>query len=207
MNNNKEKNKSKKIISIINNGGVGAISTDTIWGLIADAFNIDSIKKIYRLKKRPLNKSMIILISNFNDLKKLGVKIDKNQISDLRKIWPAKISILFPIKKLKKTQHLNKNGKLAIRMPSDINLLNFIEKTGSIVSTSANISNQPIAKNISEVKKYFNNLDFIFPITKSRSKIPSTLISIDFKKKKINILRKGGDFKKIYQLRKDGFDI
>ncbi len=73
MNNNKESD-NKKIISIINNGGVGAIRPDTVLSLACNVFLPDSVKKIYRLKKRPSNKSMIILISNFNDL---GFEINK----------------------------------------------------------------------------------------------------------------------------------
>jgi len=45
-------------------GGVILYPTDTIWGLGCDATNSEAVKKIYSIKQRAVNKSLIILVNS-----------------------------------------------------------------------------------------------------------------------------------------------
>ena len=51
----------KKAIDTIKNGGIILHQTDTIWGLGADATNIESIKKVYSIKNIGVSLSILIL--------------------------------------------------------------------------------------------------------------------------------------------------
>ena len=48
---------------VINNGGIILYPTDTVWGIGCDASNEEAVKKIYALKQREENKSMIVLLN------------------------------------------------------------------------------------------------------------------------------------------------
>ena len=50
------------------NGGLILYPTDTIWGIGCDATNEKAVAKIYALKKRSDEKSMIILLGDENEL-------------------------------------------------------------------------------------------------------------------------------------------
>ena len=65
----------KKCISIIKNGGVAVIKTDTLYGIVGSAHNQHAVDKIYKIKGRSLLKPVIVLISDISDVQKLGIDI------------------------------------------------------------------------------------------------------------------------------------
>ena len=58
----------KKATTILTAGKTILYPTDTIWGIGCDASNASAIEKIYKLKNRPDQKSMILLVDNENRL-------------------------------------------------------------------------------------------------------------------------------------------
>ncbi|MBL7878357.1 MAG: Sua5/YciO/YrdC/YwlC family protein, partial [Chryseobacterium gambrini] len=61
----------EKIIEILKSGGTILYPTDTIWGIGCDATNIEAVNKIFDIKKREKNKSMIILVESEKRLQDL----------------------------------------------------------------------------------------------------------------------------------------
>lgn len=59
------------IIEILKSGGTILYPTDTIWGIGCDATNIEAVNKIFDIKKREKNKSMIILVESEKRLQDL----------------------------------------------------------------------------------------------------------------------------------------
>ena len=49
-------------VEALRKGGVILYPTDTIWGLGCDATNDDAVSKIFRIKQRNDEKSMLILL-------------------------------------------------------------------------------------------------------------------------------------------------
>jgi L-threonylcarbamoyladenylate synthase len=180
----------KEIVSILLAGGVGVIPTDTLYGLVGSALNAESVERIYKLRKRDLKKPMIILISSLQDLKTFGVLLNASQEQILKKLWPGKISVVFPSGN-KKMQHLLRGGKtLAFRFPQDETLLKLLKETGPLVAPSANLAGEKPAETYVQAKKYFGEkIDFYLDAGKLFSK-PSTIIEIAMDGK-VNILRKG----------------
>jgi L-threonylcarbamoyladenylate synthase len=54
----------KAALEVLRNGGVILYPTDTVWGLGCDATNAEAVQRIYDIKKRADNKSMILLVDN-----------------------------------------------------------------------------------------------------------------------------------------------
>ena len=52
----------KNALDVLRRGGVILYPTDTIWGLGCDATNADAVRRIYEIKQRADNKSMIVLV-------------------------------------------------------------------------------------------------------------------------------------------------
>jgi len=168
----------KDIVEILKKGGVGVFPTDTLYGLVASAFNKKAVEKIYFLKKRDINKPLIVLISKIEDLKIFEVNVKKYK-KDLEGFWPGKVSIILS-QKSGRFEYLRRGVKnIAFRVPKKKSLLELLEKTGPLVAPSANLEGQPPAKNIYEAKKYFDSsIDFYFDEGELDS-LPSTLISFD----------------------------
>ncbi|MRR23026.1 translation factor Sua5, partial [bacterium] len=51
-------------LKVLRNGGVILYPTDTVWGLGCDATNAKAVKRIYEIKQRAENKSLIILVNS-----------------------------------------------------------------------------------------------------------------------------------------------
>ena len=148
----------KQIKDILINGGIVAVPTDTVYGLICDATNEKAVKRIYQLKRRDLAKPIGIFvkdklsISNIVDLNKVSDNvIDKvNVLMD--KYWPGALTIIFP-KEEKTLEYINLQTKttVAIRVPKVELLLRLMEEIDfPLAQTSCNVSNE---------KPYYKKID------------------------------------------------
>ncbi|MEK7505981.1 MAG: L-threonylcarbamoyladenylate synthase [Patescibacteria group bacterium] len=170
---------SRKLALKIKKGAVGILPTDTLYGLVGSAFSRRAIARIYELKERSAKKQLIVLISELNDLKLFGAKLDKKTQSVLKKVWPGKVSVILPVR-----------GKsVAFRLPDDRVLRKFLNVSGPLVAPSANREGEPPAKNIREARQYFGDrADFYLDKGMLKSK-PSTLIAL--KNGRVKIIREG----------------
>ncbi|MDA0682495.1 MAG: Sua5/YciO/YrdC/YwlC family protein, partial [Bacteroidetes bacterium] len=58
-------------LQVLINGGIILYPTDTIWGIGCDATNEKAVAKIFKLKKRADSKSLISLVADKKQLKKI----------------------------------------------------------------------------------------------------------------------------------------
>src|SRR3989338_4790487 len=142
-------------IEFLQNGGVGILPTETLYGLVASAFDPDAVDRIYDLKQRHHNKPLIVLISDLAQLEQFGIVVS-NQLEDkLRTYWPGPYSIiLLTIDEQFEYIHRGTNS-IGFRMPDESNLLDLITQTGPLVAPSANPEGLPPARTISEARAYF----------------------------------------------------
>ena len=178
-----------KIKKLLEDGKVGVLATDTIYGLVGSALKIKTVERIYKIKKRNPKKPYIILISSIKDLAKFSVKPKRAEKEILNKYWPGRISFILTCSS-KKFSYLHRGTRsLAFRLPRKKSLITLIKQTGPLVAPSANPEGLPPAKNIKEAKKYFGNkIDFYVDsgLVKGKS---STLAEI--RNGKLRVLRKG----------------
>lgn len=180
----------KIIVPILKLGGVGVVPTDTLYGIVGSALDKKTVERIYAIRKRDLEKPMIILISGLSDLKKFGIALNAPRKKMLNGFWPGKVSVIFDCKS-KKFEYLHRGkNTLAFRLPDDLEIIKLLKKTGPLVAPSANREGEKPATNYPEAKKYFGEeIDFYVDGGKLRSK-PSVIISMN-KKGEINVLREG----------------
>ncbi len=56
---------------VIRNGGVISFPTRHLYGLGADAFNVDAVNRVFEIKRRPDDKPLLVLIDKHYDLTRL----------------------------------------------------------------------------------------------------------------------------------------
>ena len=95
-----------KAAMLLKEGAIGVIPTDTIYGICTSAFNKKSVEKVYKLRKRNLNKPCIILISNLEDLKKFNIRLTLWQKKILEKLWPGKVSVVLGMQTMQTSRRL-----------------------------------------------------------------------------------------------------
>jgi L-threonylcarbamoyladenylate synthase len=131
-----------KCMTILRRGGTILYPTDTIWGVGCDATNPDAVQKIFLLKHRKEEKSLIILLDEPGKL--------RDYVSDIPEIaWDLLKSIDTPLTIIyQEAKNLAENviaddGSVAIRIVKTEFCRRLIAGFGRpIVSSSANISGE-----------------------------------------------------------------
>ena len=161
------------LATIIANGGVGVLPTDTVYGLVAKAASELAITKMYSLKQRKLQPGTLIAAST-DDLIALG--FPETQVQKAAPYWPASLSVVLDATAI--PDYLKRDRtSLAVRIPNDASLLNLLQKTGPLMTTSANAPKQPTATTIQAAFDYFGNaLDFYVDAGDLGVRPPSTII-------------------------------
>lgn len=127
-------------LSILQIGGIFLYPTDTIWGIGCDATNKEAVAKIFQLKKRAEEKSMIILLADEKDIIHYITQPDFRVLSYLQTVTKPTTVIYDGATGLAENI-INKDGTVAIRITQDLfckHLIKTFKKP--IVSTSANIT-------------------------------------------------------------------
>ena len=182
----------QKAADIIKKGGVIATPTDTVYGLSADIYNIEAVKRIFEIKKRPHTNPIITLISDIKDLNKLG-KTDDKIMSLANKFWPGPLTMI--IERIDDNDAIDflccGNKGISIRLPDNKIVLDIIKKSGTfIASTSANLSGKENPLSAEEVYKQLGNtVDMIIDGGTADSNLTSTLVNMTASPPKI--LREG----------------
>ncbi len=176
-----------KNIEILKSGGVGVIPTDTIYGLACSVFKPEAILRMFAIKGRAENKPPVVIISAISDLEKFGAKLSEEHFDFIKKYWPGKVTIIFEISK--DFHYLDQGLGLAVRLPANKKIIEFLKETGPLATTSANSQGQPPAKNILEAKKYFQEAIDFYEAGGELESLPSTLV--DLRGGKIKVLREG----------------
>jgi len=133
----------KQCIEILESGGIILYPTDTIWGIGCDAANATAVAKVYALKKRADEKSMIILLADEKELPHyIGASDPK--IFDYIKGINKPTTVIYEGAKNLAANLINKDGSIAIRIVKDDFCKRLIRQfKRPIISTSANISGYP----------------------------------------------------------------
>jgi L-threonylcarbamoyladenylate synthase len=141
---NPEKQKIKVGVKILKKGGILAFPTETVYGLGADFFNLDAIKRVFSAKGRPSDNPAIVHISNLEMLDNLVSEIPKEGKILIEKFWPGPLTLIFKKSKKISTEHLSGLDSIAIRMPENRIALELIKELNSPISApSANTSGKP----------------------------------------------------------------
>lgn len=176
-----------KLVQLIKQGVVGVIPTDTLYGLVGIASNASTAEKLMATKGRD-KKPGTIIAANIDQLIELGFKA--RYLKAVEDFWPGPISIVIPSSD-QSTNHL-RHGQTAVpvRIPEDPKLIKLLNKTGALLTTSANMPDQPPATNIEEAEVIFgDNIGFYVDGGVLKDRQPSTIIRVI--DDEVEVLRKG----------------
>lgn len=172
-------------VKLLQQGECVAIPTETVYGLAADASNPTAIKKIFKLKGRPINHPLILHISNLKELHDWVENISDTAQKLMKAFWPGPMTLVFAVKKNKlksKTIKIITGGQntIAIRMPSHPIARKLLKSFGGpLVAPSANKFGHVSPTNMEHVKSEFGNkLKLILDGGSSTLGIESSIIDI-----------------------------
>ena len=131
-------------------GGVWAFPTETFYGLGCSLFDADAVRRVYQLKRRPVQRPLPVLAGDMAQLEAL-VRLDEAPRGLLEQFWPGPLTVLLsPLPETTSRlpeQVRGPSGKLAVRLtPHPLTALLSREAGAPLTCSSANLSGQPAAR-------------------------------------------------------------
>lgn len=147
----------RQIVRCIRNGGIIAYPTEAVYGLGCDPLNHDAVLRILELKHRNISKGLILIAS---DQQQLEPYIETPSIEIQAKLdasWPGPMTWLLPAHSFAPRWIIGGHDTIAVRVSAHPVVHAICQALGHpLVSTSANISKQPAARNALTVHRYFH---------------------------------------------------
>ena len=193
----------KKAKQYLDKNDCVAVPTETVYGLAGNAYSDVSVKRIFKLKKRPTNNPLIVHYSDIDKLKNDCV-INDNFIKLYNKFSPGPITFILKLKKISKISKFvtNKQNSLAVRFPKHPLFKKLLKSLKyPLAAPSANISTRLSSVKATDVIEEFGSkIKYILDGGKCQIGLESTIINLLGKP---TILRFGGlDVSKIEKILK-----
>ena len=175
-----------------------AVPTETVYGLAGNAYSDISAKKIFELKKRPMDNPLIVHYFDINRLKD-DCHINNNFIKLYNKLSPGPITFVLKLKRNSKISKFvtNKQNSLAVRFPKHGLFRSLLKSLDfPLAAPSANISTRLSSVQASDVTEEFGSkIKYVLDGGRCKIGLESTIINL---LNKPIILRLGGmDISKI----------
>ena len=87
---------SETIHSVLSGGGVITYPTEAVWGLGCDPWNQKAVERILSIKRRPVEKGLILVAADQNQILPLLETVTDEQLQLLNESWPGPVTWLIP---------------------------------------------------------------------------------------------------------------
>lgn len=139
----------EKTETILRNGGVAVVPTDTVYGIVCDGLNEKAKDRIFEVKGRCAGKPLIGFVDTIEKVKRFA-EAPPEKIPFLEKGWPGATTFILKTKE-KISRMTTETGTMAFRIPAHGFLLSLIRRFDVLASTSANISGEKAPCCIEEI--------------------------------------------------------
>ena len=141
---------------ILSHGGVIAYPTEAVYGFGCDPLNELAVETILDLKQRPVEKGMILIAANLDQIKDY-IDIDKTIRNRIAPTWPGPNTWILPAQKWVPDYLTGKHQSIAVRVTDHPVAAKICDYFGQpIISTSANPSGLKPPKTKLQLLKYFS---------------------------------------------------
>ena len=178
--------------NIIQNGGLVAIPTETVYGLGANGLDENAVGKIFEAKGRPQDNPLILHISGPEQIELFCHHIPQKAYDLAEVFWPGPLTIVLPAKECVPKRTTGGLSTVAVRCPDHAAAREIIRLAGvPIAAPSANISGKPSTTTAAHVlHDHDGKIDMIVDGGPCRVGVESTIV--DLTEERPRLLRPGG---------------
>jgi len=150
--------------AVLRRGGVIAYPTEAVWGLGCDPFNRDAALRIIRLKRREIDKGLLLVAAGMGQSDDLLAPLGEKPLAALRQSWPGHVTWLIPDPAgcypiWIRGQH----PTVAVRISDHPVVSSICRAFGKpVVSTSANFAGEPEIRSAEDLRRQFGGeIDYV----------------------------------------------
>ncbi|HBN02918.1 MAG TPA: threonylcarbamoyl-AMP synthase [Bacteroidetes bacterium] len=178
--------------SLLQNGQLVAIPTETVYGLAANILDINALTKIYEAKQRPSFNPLIVHISSITEVEKYTTHFPPSARLLAEIFWPGSLSILLPKNNVVPDLVTAGSQKVVLRVPNHALTLALLKNLDfPLAAPSANLSNTVSPTNAQHVESALGrNIGYVLDGGPCIVGVESTIVEVidDI----VFILREGG---------------
>ena len=177
---------------IIQNGGLVAIPTETVYGLGADGLNPEAVAKIFEAKGRPQDNPLILHVAQADQIQLFCRDIPEAAYRLAEAFWPGPLTMVLPARDSVPLSTRAGLPSVAVRCPDNAVTREIIRLAGvPLAAPSANISGKPSTTTAEHVlHDHDGNIDAIVDGGPCRVGLESTIV--DLTEDRPRLLRPGG---------------
>lgn len=134
----------KEVVTVLNQGGVIILPTDTVYGIGASIRFPQAMEKIYQIKKRPQEKPLPILIASWHEASRIAGRVTQRVRLWMKEYWPGALTFVL----------YDRSGKkVGLRVPDLPLTLKILQLCGPIAMTSANLSGRTAVRDFDKISR------------------------------------------------------
>ena len=159
---NPQKRLTRKVVDVLEQGGVIGYPTDTVYGVGCDLFNPEAIQKIHRLKKMDEKKPLSFICSDLKDISRYAF-VSNYAYKIMKRLLPGAYTFILKATKLVPKIAQTKQKTVGIRIPDNKICLALVKELGHpIISMSVNKPNEGLYNDPAEIEERFGKqLDLV----------------------------------------------
>ena len=152
----------RKVVEVLQQGGVIGYPTDTIYGVGCDLFNPDAIRRVHRLKKMEKNKPLSFICADLKDISQYAF-VSNYAYKIMKRLLPGAFTFVLKATKLVPKIALTKQNTVGIRIPDNRICLALVKELGHpIINTSVNKPNEGLYNDPVDIDERFGKqLDLV----------------------------------------------
>ena len=170
----------EKAGELIKQGKIVIFPTETVYGIGTNGLDENAVRKLYEVKKRPLNKPISLLVSNMEMVNLIAKDITETEYKIMKNFFPGPLTII--LKKKKNVPDIVTAGQdtVGVRIPRGDVARKLVELSRvPIAAPSANISGEPSGTNLQEIMKHFEGkVDYCIDGGNSELGLASTIVQV-----------------------------
>jgi len=152
----------RKVVEVLEKGGVIGYPTDTIYGVGCDLFNPEAIRKVHRLKKLDGKKPLSFICSDLKDISRYAY-VSNYAYKTMKRLLPGPYTFILEATKLVPKIAMTKQKTVGIRIPDNKICLSIVRELGHpIISTSVYKPDEGLYNDPTEIEERFGKqLDLV----------------------------------------------
>ena len=161
-------------------GGVVAFPTDTVYALAASLAHPVALDRIFRLKGRPRDKPLPVLLSGVDHLSSIALNLDQRVTELVARFWPGPLTVVVPARRGLPDRVIGPRHTVAARVPDHALAVAVLARGGgAVAATSANRSGLPPARTAEGTKDLLGDgPDLILDGGPTPGGVPSTIVRV-----------------------------
>jgi L-threonylcarbamoyladenylate synthase len=174
-----------RAITALKCGELVVYPTDTLYALGADVYNRDAVRRIFKIKNRPVDIPLSVAVANFESIESIAI------VNDIawrlaEHFLPGPLTLILNKKSTISSNITGGLDKVAVRIPDNEVALELLSKFGPLTATSANVHDMETPRDIEGIKKQFKDGDVAVYLDCGKlNALPSTIVDITTKTPKI----------------------